>query len=221
MHGTWQRALVGIPAELTPGGSSCTGRFASEEIQACLKSISPERKHPLVLFLHGCAGLRGGSRNAITTFRSLGYAVIAPDSFARPGREVVCKGRKPYVMSLRAAEIEYALEQISTLEWADQSALVLAGFSEGGIAVSEYRGGDAFRGYIILGWDCRRGILPSGPVLAIQGALDPISSGASCGVLFRKSSESIIVPRAGHDVSGFPETDAALRRFLGTVAPLR
>ncbi len=223
LEGTWKFALVNIPKEMTTDGLGCIGTFASMKNRRCLENISGDRKFPLVLFMHGCAGLRGGSTNAISSIRSLGYAVIAPNSFARLGRRSDCTpvGRKSFTMSLRATEIEFALEQIPKLKWVDSSRLVLAGFSEGGNAVAEYGGDDAFVGYIVLGWDCRRGLYPSRPVLAIQGARDPIAKESGCAVGFRDHSDSINVPKAGHDVSGFPQTMAALRKFLTAVAPLK
>jgi dienelactone hydrolase len=221
LNATWKYALVSIPKEMTIDGSRCVGTFASKKNRKCLEKISRDRKHPLVLFMHGCTGIRGTHRQIITNFRSLGYAVIAPDSFTRLGRKADCKpaGRKRFTISLRTDEIRYALTQIPKLDWADQSRLVLAGFSEGGNTVAEYGGEDAFVGYIVMGWDCRHGLYPSGPVLAIQGARDPQKKGV-CSVGFRKNSDSIIVPRAKHDVSSYPETMAALRKFLGAVVPV-
>ncbi len=221
LKATWKYALVSIPKEMTTDGSRCVGSFASKKNRKCLEKISRDRKHPLVLFMHGCAGIRDLHRRIITNFRSLGYAVIAPDSFTRLGRKADCKptGRKRFTISLRTDEIRYALTQIPKLDWVDQSRLVLAGFSEGGNTVAEYGGEDAFVGYIVMGWDCRHGLYPSGPVLAIQGARDPQKKGR-CSVAFREKSDSIIVQKAKHDISSYPETMSALRKFLGAVAPL-
>ena len=224
VHATWKYGLVSIPKEMTIDGSRCVGSFASKKNRECLQKISRERKHPLIIFMHGCAGLRGGSRNLVTNFRTLGYAAIAPDSFVRLGRKANCAGGggKRQILSLRVSEVEYALQQIATLDWVDQSRLVLAGFSEGAQTVALYRGDNVFAGYIVMGFGCRRGIghgvQASGPVLAIQGARDPLSKGR-CSVAFRENSASITVPKAEHDVSSYPETVAALRKFLGTVAP--
>jgi dienelactone hydrolase len=221
LEATWKYALVSIPEGMTTDGSRCVGSFASNKNRKCLEKISRDRKHPLVLFMHGCAGIRDLHRRIITNFRSLGYAVIAPDSYARLGRKADCKpfGRKRFTISLRADEIRYALTQIPKLDWVDRSRLVLAGFSEGGNTVAEYGGEDAFVGYIVMGWDCRYGLSPSGPVLAIQGARDPQKKGR-CSVVFRENSDSITVPKAKHDISSYPETMAALRKFLGAVVPV-
>ncbi len=222
LNATWKYALVSIPRSVTTDGSKCVGTLASKKTRACMEKIFPDRKHPLVLFMHGCAGIRGGTRRIITNFRSLGYAVIAPDSYTRLGRRNDCHptGRKHFTLSLRFDEIRYAMTQIPKLDWVDQSRLVLAGFSEGGNTVAEYKGADAFAGYIVLGWDCRYGLYPSGQILAIQGARDPQKKRGSCSVGFGKYSESIEVPGAGHDISSYPRTMAALRKFLGSVAPL-
>jgi dienelactone hydrolase len=225
VHATWKYGLVSIPKEMTTDGSRCVGRFASKKNRECLQKIVPDRKYPLIIFMHGCAGPIGPSRNLVTNFRSLGYAVVAPDSFVRLGRKANCAGGggKRQILSLRVSEIDYALQQIATLEWVDRSRLVLAGFSEGAQAVALYRGDGVFAGYIVMGFGCRRGIghgvQASGPVLAIQGARDPLSKGR-CSVAFRENSASITVPKAEHDVSSYPKTVAALRKFLGTVAPV-
>jgi dienelactone hydrolase len=227
LNATWKYALVKIPKEMTTDGSRCSGTFASKKTRACMEKIIADRNFPLVLFMHGCAGFgssnsAGGSRNSITTFTSLGYAVIAPDSFARLGRKKICSGNKRSILSLRQSEIEYALSKIPMLDWVDQSRLVLAGHSEGAQSVAEYSGDRVFSGYIILGFGCTRGIgrgpLGSNPVLAIQGKLDPLSKGV-CYVNSNRFSDSVQVPKAYHDVSGYPETKKAVTKFMSSVAP--
>jgi len=227
LNATWKYALVRIPKGMTSDGSRCSGTFASKKTRACMEKIITDRNFPLVLFMHGCAGFgsslsAGGSRNTITTFSSLGYAVIAPDSFARLGREKNCSGNKRTILSLRQSEIEYALSKIPMLDWVDQSRLVLAGHSEGAQSVAGYSGDKVFSGYIIMGFGCTRGIgsgiRRSDPVLAIQGELDPEAKGV-CSVNSHRFSDSVQVPKAYHDVSGYPETREAITKFLNSVAP--
>jgi len=227
LNATWKYALIKIPRNMTTDGSRCSGTFASKKTRACMEKIFTDRNFPLILFMHGCAGLgssnsAGGSRNSITTLTSLGYAVIAPDSFARLGREKNCTGNKRSILSLRQSEIEYALSKIPMLEWVDQSRLVLAGHSEGGQTVAGYSGDRVFSGYIIMGFGCTRGIgrgpSVTDPVLAIQGKLDPLSKGV-CRVNSNKFSDSVQVPNAYHDVSGYPQTKEAVTKFLNSVAP--
>ena len=147
LNATWKYAPVSIPKSMTIDGTTCTGTLASQKIRKCMEKIHPERMYPLVIYMHGCSGLGapslgGGNWNTIRTLRSLGYAVIAPDSYARLGRKEECKpkGRKHFTLSLRFAEIRYALAQIQKFDWVDQSRLVLAGVSEGGNTVAEYNG---------------------------------------------------------------------------------
>jgi len=224
LAGTWKFGLVSIPNQMTTDGSRCVGNFASKKNRVCLEKIIRNRKFPLILFMHGCAGMLGGSRNTVTILRSMGYAAIGPNSFARLGRKRNCSGNKPGILSLRQGEIRHALAQIRKLNWVDPSRLVLAGFSEGAQAVAGYGGNDVFAGYIIMAFGCTRGngrsISTSRPVLAIQGAGDPVSKG-TCTVGFNKHSASILVPGAAHDVTGYPETSSALRKFLAAVAPLK
>lgn len=219
---TWTQALVGIPADMTTDGSWCFGTFALKRTQACLEKIKTGETFPLVLFLHGCAGLKSGSQGVVSTLRTVGYATLAPDSFARPGRKKNCSGFKGRILYLRQLEIAHALTGISDLDWVDTSRLVLAGFSEGAQATAGYSGEDAFQGYIMLGFDCTRGVghgvRMDRPVLIIQGSRDSWAKG-SCTRALSDHSANITVPGARHDVSGFPETKQALAAFLAAVAP--
>ncbi|MDP6709593.1 MAG: hypothetical protein QF893_24915, partial [Alphaproteobacteria bacterium] len=114
-------------------------------------------KFPTVLYLHGCAGLDG-----LTPLRAMarrGFAVVAPDSFARRFRPRQCDpatlrgGRNVYVFDFRAAEISYAVHRFRRLPWVDKQRLFMLGVSEGGLAVAQYRG-DEFRARAITEWTC-------------------------------------------------------------------
>lgn len=218
---TWQRAQIFIPNENTTNGKGCVGDFAAPYIQDCLARIQPGRQFTVILFMHGCAGMVPDNIELAEDYRSLGYAVIAPNSFARAGRqrECVSSRRKVATISLRKAEIDYALTQIPSLGWVDPARIVLAGQSEGANTVSEVDRDDVFAGYIITGWDCRFGLAPDGPVLAVKGALDDTANRGTCSANGAPHSASVIVPGAGHSVANRPAALEAFERFLNAVAP--
>ena len=75
-----------------------------------------------------------------------GITTFSPNSFARPGRSEECgSAMSSGAVALRFEEIRYTLKQIRELPWIDQSRLVLAGFSEGGLTAANYRG-SGFKG---------------------------------------------------------------------------
>ncbi len=95
--------------------------------------IKPGAKLPVVLYMHGCEGIRRQAGHYRELLLSLGYGVFMPDSFRRPGRRACDQhGSLSYRVRLRLEEVEYAVARIKELSWVDQSRVVLMGFSEGG-----------------------------------------------------------------------------------------
>ena len=225
---TWQSAWV-----LIPGDHRWSGSMSNPLTQSA--AFHTDRKFPVVLYMHGCAGLSGSDPlNWGSFLQGAGYVVIAPYSFARQYRPETCAPSSatasyaPDVYEMRVHEIDYAVSQMRTLPWVDQDNLFLLGNSEGGVAVAAYRGG-AFRGYIITGWTCRQGYhtdmdglwVPSDkPVLAIVFADDPWYPNpwqrGHCGEKFgnRRGSKSIVIPGSGHSTAGHPTAQDAVLEFL-------
>lgn len=216
---TWKGAEVAIPRGNGP--DECAGHV---EV-SCLAKLTPPKSLPVVVYAHGCTGHNYGM---VEKFMALGYVAVAPSSFRRSNRKADCApmSDKQHIMRMRFEEMQYAAQQLKQLPWVDKNAMVLAGFSEGGVTAALYPG-DEYVGRIILGWTCRSssawwsGISGprKAPVLAIVGAGDSYYRGntnsGKCSVDGRPNSASLVVD-AGHNVEALPESWQAIEGFLRT-----
>lgn len=189
---------------------------------------------PAVVFMHGCTGLR--NMEPLKALARAGFAVIAPDSFARRFRPLQCRpserrgGENIYVYDFRLAEISYGLHRMAALSWIDSTRLFLMGVSEGGVAAALYRGED-FRARVIAQWTCHGRPFVSGlaagprePVLAIVRSNDPWYDSSrtrdqkgDCGAFFkeRHSSASLVLEGGDkHDVFDEPTVVHKVVDFL-------
>jgi len=162
-------------------GEFIEGRMSDELIQRNFTSL--EKKRPTIIFSHGCTGLGHGNLRYMRLLAEAGYAVIAPDSFARRYRPETCdpswrRGIKgaPHrlVNRMRQEEIHHAAYRVRRIRWVDKKNLFLMGHSQGGTAAAAYEGDD-FKAHVISGSVCWRGLRsPRGtPILALYSADDP------------------------------------------------
>lgn len=214
---TWNEGLLFMGPECN---YAWLGRASTWE--KCLAAGPPgvSGPQPAVVFLHGCAGWGSRQEDVMRTIQRNGYAVFAPDSFARPGRVKECgRGDLWGRTRVRLEEATYALARVRQLPWVDPQRLVLAGFSEGGFAVASYPHHDV-RAILVLGWGCKAGLhVPASvPVLNVVGRRDDeISTGSSlCSMLGRPGSRAVNVD-AGHNVADDPETTRIVGDFLAGV----
>jgi dienelactone hydrolase len=221
VQSTWQDAAVGIPDALR--GQECSGRATTD----CLQKLNPGTRLPVVVYMHGCSGPNLG---VVTDIKNLGYVTVAPNSLARARRTVDCAvgSDKKRIMGLRFQEAEYAAKALRGLAWVDQSKLILAGFSEGGVTAALYSG-DEYAARIILGWTCTsadswwNGIRgPSTtPVISVVGANDHYyqnrSNAGQCRLSSRPKSKSIVLKGTGHEVIYFTQTWTAVDEFLKSI----
>ncbi|MSO64429.1 MAG: hypothetical protein EXQ85_01270 [Alphaproteobacteria bacterium] len=176
---TWSQALVALPSPRGP----VVARLGERAIQLRLGEIRGRQRLALVVFLHGCTGI--GDLPFLAELARQGFAVVAPDSFARRFRPLQCDpgtlkgGQNLFVYDFRATELTYALEQIGRLDWVDYDNLFLVGASEGAVAAALFRG-EVFNARVLTQWTCQgqalvRGVAapPDEPVLAIVRAGDP------------------------------------------------
>jgi poly(3-hydroxybutyrate) depolymerase len=232
---TLDEAFVAIPAEYfkweIPSGMFTFGRM--KNVAQDLGKIACDKKIPLVIYLHGCAGLGYSSSHDIRFLLRKGYAVLAPSSFARKYKPQSCDpktytgGLHRGVLDFRLAEASYAHEAAKNLPWVDKRNIFVMGFSEGGITTAKYRRG-GLAGRIILGWTCNAGWPEyngiSGPrdepILAVVASNDPWFANpwnsGHCGssMLFRRNAESVVVDVNFHHVQSLPEVQEKILQFL-------
>jgi dienelactone hydrolase len=229
------RAAVVLPPAVT-GGAVWAGAFKD--------APKPARARvPVVVFLHGSSGL---GLKAIGEWQqwlaSLGVASIAPDSFALPDRATYTSPTdKPFyekIHALRASEIGLAVQALRGTDWADTSRMVLAGTSEGAVAVARYAGAE-FAGRIVYSWSCEdnyfvekhdTAVLPQQPMLNVISATDPFfspsnawlgNSGAKghCGAALKehKAASIVLIPGAPHTLINLAPARHATAGFIRDV----
>jgi len=177
---TWAAAVVALPA--LSADAPLVSTMNSPAMTRRLALLAEGEALPVVVYMHGCTGI--GNLDFMRSLAAEGFAVIAPDSFARSFRPLQCEpetksgGFNVFVYDFRLTEISFALEKLWSTDWADWSRMVLAGASEGAVAVALYRG-DEFNGRVIAQWTCNGAPLVAGidapmdePIFAVVGADD-------------------------------------------------
>lgn len=123
----------------------------------------------------------------------------------------------------------YALDRVHQAPWADQSRIVMAGQSEGAVALAGFTGG-GYQVAILQGFNCKVyettvRIPPDIPVLSLQDPMDPVfmttnRGTGTCASALRGRAGSYVVefPDAGHNVFDKPaltKAPEAVLAFLG------
>lgn len=223
---TWIQGNIFLPAgALKNEGSDHLNIFAKKDNWAETakdKHLKDGVRLPAVIYLHGCTGFYAG-RRFVTYFLDQGFAVFAPNSFARPGREELCgKGDVDDRISQRREELKHALSKVREIEWVDSSRLVLVGFSMGGLAASSWEGTE-FMAHVLLGYDCGYvGGSPDAPleipVLNLVGSDDHWGYGKGCFISDKrpKGSKLVIVQGGDHAMLNSEIPRLAVTEFLKT-----
>lgn len=129
--------------------------------------IVVDKKYPVVIYLHGCAGITQHDYQWGKFISDLGFIVVQPNTFARPNTKVICDSTRHIsgkgmeagkAMMFRLQEIKYALDQIKLTEWADTSNIFLMGHSQGAVATAMNKNNE-FKGLIISAWTCNHPLL--------------------------------------------------------------
>ena len=205
---TWKSAKVYVP-----GLSESPVKF--NEVPQDTK------KHPVVIFLHGCGGLNKPSLRWGKILSELGYIAVLPDSYAIPGRKIYCDiknkktpggGKGVEVKTLRANEVRVTKNEVIKMSWADDKNIFLMGHSEGGSGVAFTRD-RVFRAIVSSGFKCGkyhpiRGKLPirvhpKTPILFIYYKNDPWFNYDNCKdfVKTRNSARVVELEGSEHETS--------------------
>lgn len=226
-HRTWQRAVVALPSQ--PKGG-VLGRMGEKRVRDALAALPAGSRFPAVLYLHGCSGMSPENFDYLHLLTEEGFAVVAPDSFARPGRPETCDPKlhagipgapQREAVEMRQEEIRYARGRMGKLKWVDKNNLFLMGHSQGGGAAAAYSGG-GFRGLILTGALCPFGLNapPGTPVLALYSENDPWLHGRdprSCEAKAAERGRPIefhLFPGGFHNQAKNPEARELIRAFL-------
>lgn len=226
------QADVCIPAAAT-GQKEFVGKFKDIPAMA-------GRRVPVIVFLHGSSGL---GLKAIGEWQQwlcgLGYASVAPDSFALADRVTykspIDKASYEKIHALRASEIRPMLDALRGQAWADTGRLVLAGTSEGAVPVARYSGTE-FSARMLFAWSCETNYFVTAPmnafeagkpVLNVISSTDPFFSKSNawlgnadaqghCGAALagQPKASVLLVPGAPHTLLNLPGARSAAAGFL-------
>ncbi len=193
----------------------------------------------MVVFLHGSSGNKLAAIGVWQQWLAAqGIASIAPDSFALADRitytSPVDKTTCEHIHALRESEIAPAAAAVGAQPWADTGKRVLAGTSEGSVAVSRYTG-HAFAARILYSWSCESNCFVTEPrtaalnipTLNVISASDPCFSAKSgyvgnvdakghCGAALKDNPQASValIPDAPHTLLNTPATQQITREFL-------
>ena len=166
-------------------------------------------------------------------------ASVAPDSFTLPDRitytSPVDKATYEKIHALRASEIAATLAALLKQPWVDPSRIVLAGTSEGSVAVARYAGSE-FAGRIVYSWSCepnyfvvepKNAFESDKPVLNVISSVDPYFSQANswlgnlaakghCADALKdnKKATIVLIPGAPHTLINLPQARSATAAFV-------
>lgn len=243
--------VTGAAVAHTPASLRAMIAQASLSLPACVTGAAPflglwrdappvRARAPVILFLHGSKGL---ALPAIAEWQAwvaqLGYASVAPDSFALPGRltyvSPVDVDTYECIHALRASEIAPTLAALRAAPWADAARVVLAGSSEGGPAVARCDD-PTFVARIVYAWSCEDNyfvrrhetrLLADQPILNVMGGRDAFFTPGQpflgnphalghAGSTFADASQATVtlIPGAPHTILNTPQAKAATRAFL-------
>lgn len=231
---TWSKANLVLP-------SSLTGRERWQGVPSAVPEVTG--KAPLVVLLHGSSGIAPAIKDfQVWLADTLGLASVAPDSLAIPDRLTYVSPIPveiyERVHALRLAELAYALEASKTWAWVDRARIVIAGTSEGAVAVSRYAGSESVA-RLIYSWSCeanyfvdgpRPGFGPEQPVFNAISARDPYFSPSNpwnkdysvtgtCAGALKGNPQAVVfvVDAEVHTILNRPDVREATSRFLTSV----
>ncbi len=218
----WNAGRIFVPASLSQTGEACVSKIGGK----CMDRIA-EGRHPVILFMHGC-----DPTPRPRAFLDLGAIVVQPNSFWQGERCTLNAAEMAKLLAGRANDLADAARQLQAAPWADPARLVLAGYSQGGIAAALYEGSE-FRARIVIAWPCQlrptgpsgpeTGVRGKGPVLAIQSRNDALYTRLNiegdCGpdISGRPGSRSVLIPGNIREIMNHPAAREAIAAFVPEV----
>ncbi len=228
-------AWVSLPASVT-GGAVYSG----------LLKDAPRStgKAPVVVFVHGSSGVAPAIKEWQKWLATdLGIASLAADSMQLPDRMTykspVAKEQYELVHNMRSQELAAAMAAVPLLPWANSQRVVIAGTSEGAVAVARYQKTAAApqeAGRMIFSWSCEdnyhvqshQSHIPNTlPVLNVMSSTDVYFSPSNswlgnnqalghCGKVLadNKVSSIVLIPGAPHTLFNLPQARQAEEGFL-------
>lgn len=215
---SWKKAVVFEPDSFFPKS---------------IDFLNTPSKYPILIYLHGCAGLNADSTEWARTIKNLGFIVVQPDSFAIPGRNMNCNPQNQTTQviegfdsfKLRNNELRQARDELLKLPWVTKDKVFLMGHSEGGMTVSRTPI-SGFKAVISSGYWCRKGLRikhGSSPFLMLNWQEDPWFLNRSnyrntdicqLHVDQRPSTNQVLIEGKGHATSGSRVAKLAVEKFL-------
>ena len=208
---TWDQA--GVQIELTDTGYRAFGRMGDDRLHERLAVMPAGTRLPTIIYVHGCNGLDWGrGASLFGRLRRAGYALIAPDSFARHHRPRMCHAQDEWTDAIRLGEIRHAAEQARWLPWVDADNLFLIGHSEGAMYVAAYEG-DEFKARVAAANTCSRGVngAETSPLLVTWSDHDRRRGPRD---LCDDATERLVIEGTAHWVLTQPEVRRAVQAFL-------
>jgi dienelactone hydrolase len=218
----WNAGTIFVPASLSLTGEACVSKIGGK----CMDRIATGR-HPVILFMHGCNGAKRPK-----AFLGLGAIVVEPNSFWQGERCSLNAAEMAKLLTIRMRDAAAATKQLQAAPWADPARLLLAGYSQGGIAAALYDGPE-FKARVVIAWPCQlrssgpsgpqMGVRGEGPVLAIQSRNDKLYERlgieGDCGpeISSRPDSRSVLIPGNAHEIMDHPTTREAIAAFVPEV----
>lgn len=229
----WHASLVRIPAE--------RGHFISAQVHEVFEKQIPGKQYPTVIYMHGCAGVWSGTHKRLNLLAKQGFAVIAPQSFARTKYPQSCNprtykaGMNRVSLKIRHIDAEHAIARAKGLPWVDADNMFLMGLSEGAITTATFvpsSPSTSVKARVVEGWTCHAGwqeykglsATKKEPVLALLGKNDPWFQEAwmrgHCGTYMNKynGSKSIVFDQpplnTRHELLEDPGVQQTVFKFL-------
>ena len=226
---SWENAEVFVPGRL---------------LNTNVRELAKMEPMDVVLYLHGCAGIKEDEQQWGGFLNGLGLVVVAPDSLSIKGRRMNCDPKanatnvghhsREEIGRIRVTELVYAVNQLKDLPnirriffmgFSEGAAIVLAGFpmheKDGSRVPAISR---PISGVISVASFCNGPVrVPNDiPLLTINFEADPYFPGASNAMCAEKTSSrkgvtNVVLKGHGHEAGMDRIARETVRDFIGAL----